>query len=144
MVGGLLDLARAEAGVKAEDVDLGDVVAAVGRRFPGVEVRGGHCPVQGDRAQLETAVGQLVENARQHGGSRVVVAVEVDGVSVADDGFGISPAVLPHIFDRFFTTSADRKGTGLGLAIVRAIVEAHRGTLTVESGAGRTRFRLRF
>lgn len=43
---------------------------------------------------------------------------------------------LPKIFDRFFTTDADRDGTGLGLSIVKAVVEAHGGTIRVESRPG--------
>ena len=58
-------------------------------------------------------------------------------ISVTDDGIGIDPADLPHLFDRFYRTDQSRSrgvvGTGLGLAITRAIVEAHGGTITVSS-----------
>jgi PAS domain S-box-containing protein len=56
---------------------------------------------------------------------------------VRDDGSGIAPEHLPHLFDRFFHASEDRRGLGLGLAISKAIVEAHGGKLWVESVQGR-------
>jgi signal transduction histidine kinase len=66
------------------------------------------------------------------------------GITVRDSGVGISAEQLPHIFEKFFQASnqayAAAKGTGLGLAIAREIVEAHGGTIKVEStlGAGTT------
>jgi signal transduction histidine kinase len=54
-------------------------------------------------------------------------------LSVADNGGGIAPEVLPKIFDPFFTTKSLAKGTGLGLAISHGIVEAHGGAITVEN-----------
>jgi signal transduction histidine kinase len=64
------------------------------------------------------------------------------GVDVIDDGPGISPANLPKVFDRFFTTDRAKGGTGLGLALVRAVMEAHGGRVEVESVLGRTRLRV--
>ncbi|MBI5368512.1 MAG: PAS domain-containing protein [Planctomycetes bacterium] len=60
--------------------------------------------------------------------SRVGTGVRVD---VIDEGSGIEPAIMPRLFDPFFTTRP--KGTGLGLAIAQRIVQAHRGHVTVES-----------
>jgi signal transduction histidine kinase len=57
-------------------------------------------------------------------------------VTVTDTGPGIAPKDLPHVFTRFWR-SADSSGSGLGMPIVRAIVEAHDGTVRVESD-GRT------
>jgi len=59
---------------------------------------------------------------------------------VRDTGSGISPEDLPHIFDRFYRGDKSRQGSGesgLGLAIAKSIVEAHGGTLTVESAPGK-------
>lgn len=59
---------------------------------------------------------------------------------VTDNGPGIPPDVLPHIWEPFFTTKPAGEGTGLGLSICYGIVQAHHGTLTVHSplGAGAT------
>ena len=59
-------------------------------------------------------------------------------IEVADNGCGIAPDVLPHIFDPFYSRRADgQAGTGLGLTICRSIVERYGGTITVESTQGR-------
>ena len=54
---------------------------------------------------------------------------------VADTGPGIDPALLPHVFDRFVKGEASR-GSGLGLAIAKGLVEAHGGSISVDSPAG--------
>lgn len=147
LVGGLLRLARAEEGGERRVFALDEVVAGLAARFP-VEVDGRGGLVDANREQVEAAAQNLVENALRHGGEGVQVRVTawVDGprtgLDVVDDGPGISPANLPRIFDRFFTTDRARGGTGLGLALVRAIAQAHGGAVEVESRPGRTRFRL--
>jgi len=94
-------------------------------------------------ADLETALFNLLDNAVRFSPSGVAVEVDVASgpsavrVAVRDHGPGISPANLPRIFDRFFTTDADRDGTGLGLAIVKTVVEAHGGKIAVESAPGK-------
>ena len=55
---------------------------------------------------------------------------------VTDEGSGIAEDDLPHVFDPFFTTKEQGEGIGLGLAVVYGIVEAHQGTVRVESAAG--------
>jgi two-component system, OmpR family, sensor histidine kinase KdpD len=57
-------------------------------------------------------------------------------VSVADEGMGIPPADMPHVFDSFYRVKREDRtppGTGLGLAIARGLVEAMAGTITVQS-----------
>ena len=54
-----------------------------------------------------------------------------------DDGSGIAPDILPHIFEPFLTTKETGRGVGLGLAIARGIMERHRGKIEVESELGR-------
>lgn len=56
-------------------------------------------------------------------------------IAVSDTGCGISPDVMPHIFEPFYTTKKEGKGTGLGLAVVYGIVERHGGTIDVKSTA---------
>ena len=97
-----------------------------------------------DRMRLSQALGNVIGNAincTDAGGSVALDARVEDRdalvISVTDDGIGIDPADLPHVFDRFYRTDQSRSrgvgGTGLGLAITRAIVEAHGGTITVAS-----------
>lgn len=149
LVGGLLRLARAEEGGDRRTVQLGELVTAVLARHPGVVSRGVAGRVDVNQEQMEAAVTNLLENARRHGGPEcrveTILWAEGDwtGVDIVDDGPGISPANLPRIFDRFFTTDRVGGGTGLGLALVRAVCRAHGGDVEVSSAPGETRFRVR-
>ena len=97
-----------------------------------------------DRMRMSQALGNLVQNALQHteAGGRITVAAEAApagglAITVADNGAGIDPADLPHLFERLYRADESRtrrtRGSGLGLAIARAIVTAHAGTITVIS-----------
>ena len=102
-----------------------------------------------DRMRMSQALGNVLSNAihcTEAGGNIVFKAVLDNGggltITIIDDGIGIDPADLPHVFDRFYRTdqslSRGIAGTGLGLAITQAIVEAHGGTIAVTSdGLGR-------
>ena len=103
--------------------------------------------VDADKGQLARAVCNLVANAVNYnrpGGSVTVRAGLAAGdsgtafVEVSDNGIGIAAEDLPHVFEKYYRgRGAGRsKGTGLGLAIVRAVVEAHRGSVTVASREG--------
>jgi signal transduction histidine kinase len=148
LVGGLLRLARAEEGGDRRVIELEALLDEALRAHPGVVRRGQSGRVEGSHEQLGSVVKNLVENARQHGGSAATIEVcghispGQTGFDVIDDGPGISPANLPRIFDRFFTTDRS-EGTGLGLALVKAICEAHGGSVTVQSAPGRTVFSVR-
>ena len=78
--------------------------------------------------------------ATDSGGEVVIRLVEqVDNVvlSVSDNGCGMDPETLQHVFDPFFTSREQGQGTGLGLSITHRIVEDHGGTVTpVSAGAG--------
>lgn len=113
---------------------------------PGEEV-----DVAGDEDRLVQVVTNLIDNAIQHTPPGGVITVDVrreNGrarLSVADTGEGIPPQALPHLFERFYRVRGTRaQGTGLGLAIVKHLVEAHGGSVAVESepGAG-ARFEVR-
>jgi signal transduction histidine kinase len=104
-----------------------------------------------DPVRIREVLANLVANALRHtpsGGSVSVAAALADGgraveLSVTDTGSGIDPSLVPHVFDRF-AKAADSRGSGLGLAIARGLVEAHGGTISLDSrpGAGST-FRIR-
>lgn len=97
-----------------------------------------------DAMRMEQVLANLLGNAVKftERGGRVVVHGEADGtvirVRVSDNGCGIPPEHLPHLFDRYWHARRQSRtaGTGLGLAIARGIVEAHGGTITVESTLG--------
>jgi two-component system NtrC family sensor kinase len=95
-----------------------------------------------DRSQIEQVVINLVMNAAEavgKGGKVVVRTRQEPGsalLEVEDDGPGIPEDVLPRIYDPFFTTKDAGKGVGLGLAVVYGIVEAHGGSIDVDSRAG--------
>ncbi|MFN8620708.1 MAG: HAMP domain-containing sensor histidine kinase [Chloroflexota bacterium] len=112
-------------------------------------------PLTGDPARLRQLATILVDNAIRHaaaGGHVRVEAGPADAgwvrLAVTDDGPGIRPADLPHVFDRFWRAAdAPAGGSGLGLAIARWIAEAHEGTVVAVSPAGDagggTRFEVR-
>ena len=99
--------------------------------------------VLADRERFLQVLSNLVGNAIKFtptGGSIVLRARRVDGMvrfSVKDSGPGIPPDDVPHLFERFWRASGvNERGTGLGLSIARSIVEAHGGTLWVDSRVG--------
>jgi two-component system heavy metal sensor histidine kinase CusS len=115
----------------------------------------GQVTINGDRLMLQRAISNLLSNAIRHApeGSQVRVwASSTEGkASLCMDNAGppIAPEHLPRLFDRFYRVDKSRThlsadGTGLGLAITRAIMEAHGGTVSVESNTEYTRFCLRF
>ena len=154
LVSRLLELSRIEASSEAmTPVDLPALLARIVARASlpdrAIDLRYGGAPprpLRAREADLETALFNLLDNAVRFSPPGVPVEVTVTGgpvavrVAVRDRGPGISPANLPKIFDRFFTTDADRDGTGLGLAIVETVIEAHGGRIAVDSapGAGAT------
>jgi two-component system sensor histidine kinase/response regulator len=102
--------------------------------------------VNGDEGTLVETVVNILGNAVKYSrtGSKIVLKAESNvntiEVSVADTGIGIPPEDLPHIFDDFYTGKDGQKiekSTGLGLAIARRIIEAHNGTISVESEFGK-------
>ncbi len=167
IIGDLLDLARLEGGggtLAVGDVRVEQLFARVVARHerrcldaglsittaiePGAEV------VRGDRDRLEQALQNLAANAIRYAppGTAVHLRAATQGdrvtIWVADEGPGISPDHLPHVFDRFYKADVSRTprgedaggGSGLGLSIVKAIVERHGGQISVSSRPGRTVF----
>jgi signal transduction histidine kinase len=110
------------------------------------EVQPGTDPVTMDAPRIGRVLANLTSNALRHtpaGGQVHLAARRTTGgveVEVRDTGEGIRPEDLPYVFDRFYRGEKSRSratgGAGLGLAIARGIVEAHGGSIRVESEAG--------
>jgi len=167
LVDELLLLSRLGEGedLHTEDVDLADLVinavndAAVAapthrwiKDLPDEPVW-----VRGDHARLHQLVSNLLNNARVHTPAGVTVTTGITRhrngsgapyaeLTVDDDGPDIDAEILPRLFERFIRADKSRSngsGNGLGLAIVSSIVKAHHGSVSAESGDGRTVFRVR-
>jgi len=102
--------------------------------------------VNGDEGTLVETLVNILANAIKFSrpSTKVAVGVETSGqeviLSVSDSGVGIAKEDLPHIFADFYTGRADdsiEKGTGIGLAVAKRIVEAHHGSITVQSEPGK-------
>ena len=149
MVDDLLLLARTDSGAVSLDrlpLDLGDVAADAASKLArtaeargvGIRVDPEPAMLEGDPARLRQLVTILVDNAIRHSprGGAVDVKVRADDrlawVEVSDEGPGLRPDDMPHVFDRFYRApGAPSGGTGLGLAIARWIVERHGGRIGV-------------
>ncbi len=156
MISNLLDLSRIEAGrlvQQKERINLSEIIdEAVDLVTQEAEKKGVEFevtidaqlfPIHADRQSMETVINNLLSNAVKYNreGGSVSISVQNRGefveVKVADSGVGISKENLPRIFDKFYRirTEYTRKviGSGIGLPLVKAIIEAHFGTISVES-----------
>ncbi len=159
LVDNVLDFAAIERGAKRYHLRLEDivpiVVASVEAARSTFEERGMEVrldvpddlpPLRIDREAMAQVMTNLLSNAAKYGGEGQPVDVTVVArpatveLRVADRGVGIDPEELPRVFDDFFRSQDPavrrRKGTGIGLAIVRYIVDAHGGSIRVESQPG--------
>ncbi|HEX7620218.1 MAG TPA: ATP-binding protein [Anaerolineales bacterium] len=172
LVNDLLTLARMDAGqatIEKTPLDLSDVAVETLERLTPLATRNGvtleaenlpETRIPGDRQYLLQMLSNLVENAIKYTTGdmkRVIVETgSADGIAwvrVSDNGPGIAPEHLPHLFDRFYRVDKARtrdpetegdprspSGSGLGLSIVQWIAQVHGGTVQVQStvGAGTT------
>ena len=121
-------------------VDLRTLIARAVEDAPSavIELRGEFGTIEGDEVLLRQAFSNLFRNSVEASGaakpphivveSQVDAAAETTTIDVSDDGSGIAPDSLGHIFQPFFTTRAG--GTGLGLAIVQKVVVSHNGLIS--------------
>jgi signal transduction histidine kinase len=155
----LLDLTRLDAGriaPEAEPIELDAIARVLGEEFRGVaQARGYALDIDGgegvralaDEQWVLRAGRALVENALVHTprGTAVRVRVSEDGgharLTVEDDGPGIAPEHLEHVFERFYRVDGARaSGSGLGLAIARELTELMGGSVEAVSRPGATAF----
>jgi len=152
VVNDFLEYARRSA-PETERVELDELVAAVAElvapaaaeRGVTVAATGGGVAAVADRGHLRRALLNLLRNAVDASAGRVAVRAMRGGddvvIEVENDGDTIPAEQQKRLFEPFFTTK--EKGTGLGLALVREIAADHGGKIEVDSGDGRTVFRLR-
>ncbi len=147
LVGDLVELARTDSpAIRPEPIDLRAVIDRaidrVRRRAPGLAYAVAVEPwiVIGDPTALERAVTNLLDNAAKWSppGATVTVTLRDGVMQVADQGPGIAPADLPHVFDRFYRAVDARglPGSGLGLAIVRQAADRHGGVVAAGTAPG--------
>jgi len=140
--------------LREDDVDVNrllndaasDALAVQPWRSIVVDVPDSTIELVGDQFRLQQVIGALVDNALTHteGDARIRLAVRLtsDGVEivVADNGPGLEPETATRVFDRFFRGDDSRSrrsgNSGLGLAIAQSIVEAHGGTIALETDPG--------
>ncbi len=130
-------------GVLMDAVEIASPRAAERKQEIRVSLSSEPLPVEGDPDRLQQVVGNLLNNAVKYtpeGGHISLSAWAVDGqvvVRVTDDGIGIPPELVPHVFDTFIQArcSPDRSqgGLGLGLTLVRHMVELHGGSVEARS-----------
>jgi len=154
----LLDLARIEAGLIVQDKQQVQLMGVLENLVEFLQTRAKEknislslkkanlLAINADRKGMEEVFSNLITNAIIYTpeGGKVTVMGEVKGdfvdVSVSDTGYGIAPEEIPRIFERFYRVKTEKTrnitGTGLGLPIVKSIVEAHNGTVRVESKEG--------
>ena len=148
----ILHLSRAEAqpAEEAHAVDVGGVAQEIATSLSaqasqkGIEIRvEGEMVREGVEKDFWEILYNLAGNAVRYGreGGHVWIRLTGDAIEVEDDGVGIAPEHLPHIFEQFYRVDESRGmapgGTGLGLSIVRALAERCGARVTVESEAGK-------
>jgi len=160
LINDLLDLVWVEGGMKLYKApcNLLDVIRAQISAFEGqarekqIELHLSYdndlTLVQADERRLGQVIGNLISNSIKysHEGGNIWIHVgrlaDALEVTIHDEGMGIAPEDLPHIFERFYRARQAElsrvEGSGLGLAITKAIVERHGGRITAESEPGRS------
>jgi len=155
LINDLLDIAKIEAGKHIQhqvpvDVDkiIEDTIALMEPKAKNQNITLTYScqnmkPIHADPKSLEEIFNNLITNAINYSldSGEVVVSAQCLGeymeIKVTDQGVGIPPEELPKIFDKFYRVKHPKTrqvmGTGLGLAIVKGIIEAHHGTIDVES-----------
>lgn len=159
LVNELLDLARMEAGhihLIIEDIDISSFIQRIVRKFQGIakdneinlnaNISEELTTFPFDPDRIEQVLTNLIDNAIRHtpkgGYVTLTLFPNENGIqmNVKDSGSGIPEEDLPFVFERFYKAdkarTRGRSGTGLGLAIAKNIIDAHRGTISVQSKLG--------
>ena len=164
LVKNLLKLTRLDAGAivfEKHNENIADIMGEVKSRFScraelekkEIRISGGDIFFFCDAAWLTEAFGNIIKNALDHTAENGIISVgwkksgNIMNVTFSDNGSGIHPEDIGHIFKRFYRSrlGKDTQGAGLGLPIAKTIIEAHEGMIEVESEFGRgTAFYINF
>lgn len=161
MVNDLLDLARIESGiitVTYSTFDLNELIRRILITFEArlsdldieldIRFSSDSCYVRADSAQISQVLRNLIDNSIKYSGNGKYLMISTYSIKkevfvvIKDNGVGIPPEDVPHVFDRFYKvekahTPSPQVGSGLGLSIVKKIIEAHNQSITVKSAIGR-------
>jgi signal transduction histidine kinase len=160
MIDNILDFSKIEAGRKTYNFAAGDMAEVIENVLAGyryqiinsgfdiqTNIQTNLPPVLIDRDAMAQAISNLLDNAIKYSGEvkKLSITTETLGadlsVEIADQGIGIPRAEQAKIFEKFYRVSNglvhDVKGSGLGLSLVKHIIEAHQGTISVESEVGK-------
>jgi two-component system, OmpR family, heavy metal sensor histidine kinase CusS len=165
MISDMLFLATTEHGLalpSCEEILLEDEVLALFDFYDALAeekriqlVVSGGGKIEGDRLMVRRALSNLLSNAIRHSPAQGRISIEIEcdsecaSVHIKNSGADIDSEILPRLFDRFYRADSARVnpstiGTGLGLSITRAIMQAHKGQVSVTSANGQTCFSLLF
>lgn len=161
LVDDLQTISLAEGGqlyLNLEEVNIPELLEDVRTSFLGqadeatveliVEVEDEGLSISADAGRLDQVLGNLVGNALRYSPAESCIRLEAESspmgvrLRIRDEGEGIPPEDIPHIFDRFYRVDKSRlrmegRGSGLGLAIARKLIQLHHGTIKVESEIGK-------
>lgn len=156
----LLDLSKIESGLINQDREELNLIELITNQVAGYQDKADSKSIQlitretqkeiwmmGNRINIEEVVSNLISNAIRYSPNGGIITAWADEkndcakIAVSDTGLGIPQNEITHIFDKFFRVKNEKtrhiNGTGLGLSIVKSIVEAHHGSIEVESELGK-------
>ncbi|NNF24644.1 MAG: HAMP domain-containing protein [Rhodobacteraceae bacterium] len=141
----LRELARVR-GLSGEATSrLADGVDLVGRDFAALDISlSGPGTVPFSAQERDIVLRHLFRNAVEHGADRIALRSDAKGLTISDNGSGVSRANRDSIFQPFFTTKRDHGGTGMGLSIVSAIVTRRGGQISLEDAGEGAAFRISY
>lgn len=141
----LLDLHRLDNGAPSDRIDLMVLARSVAADLAPVLIASGKTIevvveqpglIRGNAGSIERALNNLIQNAAEHGGDKVIVRINDASLEVEDNGPGIPWEEHERVFEPFHRLQPRSSGTGLGLNLVKQVVDHHRGRITIATASG--------